>query len=61
MVPRSINFLCESLGSKSSMTNGEFVVLHEQFEVVIGLGATCKQTVHFYYVQPKTKKNQTFK
>jgi hypothetical protein len=55
MVSRSINFFCEFLGSKSSTTDGEFVVFHEHFEVNTGSGAACKQTVHFYYVQPTTK------
>jgi hypothetical protein len=30
-------------------------VFHEHFEVDTGLGAKCKQTVHFYYVHPTTK------
>jgi hypothetical protein len=58
MVSRSINFLCESLGSKFSTTDGEFVVFHAQFEVDIGLEVTVKQTVHFYHVQPATSKDE---
>jgi hypothetical protein len=56
MVSTAINFICESLGSKFSTTRGELSVFHNAtFVVNTGLEATCKQTVHFYYVQSTTK------
>jgi hypothetical protein len=58
MVTTAINFICQSLGSKFSTTNGEFAVFHAQFEVDTGLEVTVKQTVHFYYVQPATSKEK---
>jgi hypothetical protein len=48
MVSTAINFICQSLGSKFSTTNGEFAVFHAAFVVNTGLEATVKQTVHFY-------------
>jgi hypothetical protein len=55
MVSTAINFICESLGSKFSTTRGEFSVFHAASVVNTGLEATCKQTVHFCYVQSTTK------
>jgi hypothetical protein len=55
MVTTAINFICERLGSKFATTKGEFAVFHAAFVVNTGLEeATCKQTVHFYYVQSTT-------
>jgi hypothetical protein len=58
MVSTAIHFICQSIGSKFSTTNGEFAVFHAQFKVDTGLEATVKQIVHFYYVQPTTSKDK---
>jgi hypothetical protein len=58
IVSTAINFICQSLGSKFSTTNGDFTVFHAQFKVNTELETIKKQTVHFYYVQPTTLKDK---